>query len=62
MTETLLTTKEVLERLGISRPTLYALIERGEIKPVEDNKPFLRKRVRLLFREEDIEQLLKGKE
>lgn len=60
MTETLLSTKQVLERLGISRPTLYALIERGDIKPVENDKPFLRKRVRLFFREEDVERLLKG--
>ncbi len=34
MTETLLTTKEVLERLKISRPTLYALIERGKIASI----------------------------
>lgn len=60
MTETLLTTKEVLERLRISRPTLYALIERGEIKPIEDDQPYLRKRVRLLFRQEDIDRLLNG--
>ncbi len=57
---TLLTTKEVLERLAISRPTLYALIKRGKIAPVEDSKPYLSKRVRLYFREEDVERLRNG--
>ena len=59
MTETLLKTKEVLERLKISRPTLYSMIERGQLKPVENEKPYL-KRVPMLFREEDVERLLKG--
>ncbi len=59
MTETLLKTKEVLERLKISRPTLYAMMERGQLKPVENEKPYI-KRVRLLFREEDVERLLRG--
>lgn len=62
MTDTLLSTKQVLERLGISRPTLYALIDRGKIKPIEDDKPFLNKRVRLQFREEDVERLRKGEQ
>lgn len=58
--EILLTTKEVLERLGISRPTLYALMKRGKIAPIKDEKPYLERRTKLLFREADVEQLRKG--
>lgn len=58
--EVLLSTKEVLKRLEISRPTLYAMIERKQITPVEDRKPYLKRRVRLLFREADVERLRTG--
>jgi len=58
-TDTLLNTKQVRERLKISRSTLYAMMQRGQLKPVENEKPYLKK-APLLFREEDIERLLKG--
>jgi len=35
------------------------MIERGQLKPVENEKPYL-KRVPMLFREEDVERLLRG--
>ena len=55
----LLSTQEVLARLSISRPTLYALIERGQIKPVE--KPsYLKRASKLQFKERDVEKLLNG--
>ena len=55
----LLSTREVLSRLHISRTTLYALIERGKIKPVE--KPsYLERHAKLQFRESDVEKLLSG--
>ena len=58
--EVLLSTKEVLARLEISRPTLYAMIRRKQIAPIEDKKPYLQRRTRLLFREADIERLRTG--
>ncbi len=58
-TDTLLTTKQVRERLKIARSTLYAMMERGQLKPIENDKPYLKK-ARLLFREEDVERLLRG--
>lgn len=57
--ERLLTTQQVLARLGISRQTLYNLMERGQIKPI-DKPAFLSKRGRLQFRESDVEKLVNG--
>jgi excisionase family DNA binding protein len=57
MPEKLLDLKEVTARLNISRTTLYNLIEKGEITPVE--KPsYLKKRGKVQFRESDVEKLL----
>src|SRR2546423_9139537 len=53
--DVLLTVKQVMSRLKISRPTLYALMERGKLAPIEDKKSYLDKRVKLFFREIDIE-------
>jgi len=48
---------DVLKLLKISRTTLYNLIEKGEITPVE--KPsYLKKRGKVQFRESDVEKLL----
>ncbi len=47
----LLTTKQVVEMLGISRSTLHRLIEAGVLKPVR----FLARNLR--FRLEDVEEL-----
>jgi predicted DNA-binding transcriptional regulator AlpA len=55
--DNLLNTQEVLKRLGISRPTLYSLMDEGKIKPVE--KPsYLKRAAKLQFRESDVEKLL----
>lgn len=57
--ERLLSTQEVINRLGISRTTLYSLIDQNVIKPIE--KPsYLKKPSRLQFRESDVEKLLNG--
>lgn len=52
----LMTTKEVLAALRISRASLYNLMRDGKIKPVEGT-PAL-KRPRLQFRRADVERLL----
>lgn len=57
--EKLLNTQETLARLKVSRKTLYALMERGKIKPI-DKPAFLTKRPKLLFHEADVEKLLSG--
>ncbi len=59
--EILLTTKDVLARLEISRPTLYKLMRNGKIAPVDNEKPYLSRRVRLLFKAEDVERLRTGR-
>lgn len=57
--EKLLTTQEVLQKLSISRPTLYSLMDEGKIKPIE--KPsYLKRASKLQFRESDVEKLLSG--
>jgi predicted DNA-binding transcriptional regulator AlpA len=55
----LLTVPEVLQRLKISRKTLYALMERGQIKPI-DKPSYLKRAAKLQFREEDVQKLLDG--
>jgi predicted DNA-binding transcriptional regulator AlpA len=57
--ERLLNTQEVLNRLGISRKTLYNLMEKGKIRPI-DKPAFLTKHPRLQFRESDVDKLLNG--
>lgn len=55
----LLSTQEVLNRLSISRPTLYSLMDEGKIKPIE--KPsYLKRASKLQFKESDVEKLLNG--
>jgi predicted site-specific integrase-resolvase len=58
-TEKLLGVKEVQGRLGISRTTLYHLMEEGKIKPIE-KASYLKKPAKLQFRESDVEKLLQG--
>lgn len=57
MEEKLLDTQEVLRRLRVSRKTLYALMERGVIVPVE-TQAFLKKRPRLQFRESEVQRVI----
>lgn len=54
--EALMETKEVLARLKISRPTLYTLMREGKLVPIKN--PVL-KRGRLLFRQAEVERLLR---
>lgn len=56
--EELLTTKEVLSLLRISRASLYKLMKAGKIAPVE-RTPVLQK-PHLEFRRSDVERLLRG--
>lgn len=57
--EKLIEVPEVLRRLKISRKTLYAIIKRGDIKPIE--KPsYLKRAAKLQFRESDVQRLLDG--
>lgn len=59
MSDKLLGTREVLAKLRISRKTLYALMHRGKITPIE--KPsYLTKHPKLQFRESDVDALLNG--
>ncbi len=54
----LLTTKEVLERLHVSRPTLYEMWAEGVLAPVPVN-PALRRARQHYWRVEDVERVLK---
>ena len=54
----LLTMREVLERLRMSRSSLYNFINKGKIKPVE-KPPYLKKTGRVQFTEEEVERFLK---
>jgi predicted DNA-binding transcriptional regulator AlpA len=61
MPENLLGIKEVMDRLKISRTTVYSLMEEGKIKPIE--KPsYLKKPAKLQFRESDIDKLLQNED
>ena len=51
MPETLLTAKEVGDRLKISRTTIYRLVRRGKLAPVKIEKS-------LRFKESDIIHLI----
>lgn len=53
MDETLLTTKEALERLKISRMTLHRWIKGKKIKPIKMGK------WNVFFRPKDVEKLVK---
>ncbi len=55
MTESNMTTKEVLEYLEISRPTLYKRIEEGLIAPLP--RPAVLRKSPLEFRRPDVERL-----
>ncbi len=55
----ILNLSETLEALGgISRTTLWRLMDKGEIKPLP-RPSVLKKRKELLFRRSDVEALLK---
>ena len=54
--EELLTTKEVLSLLRISRASLYNMMKEGKIAPIE-RTPVL-KQPRLQFRRSDVDHLL----
>ena len=51
-----LSTQEVLKLLNISRTSLYNLMKRGVIKPIQ--RKSVLKRPRLEFRRADVERLL----
>ena len=53
----LVTTKEALALLKISRPTLYRLMDEGVLEPVPGN-PALMRQKRLYFLREDVERVL----
>lgn len=52
----LLTTQQVLDLLGISKPSLYSLINDGIIAPLPTN-PALKRPRRLFFKREDVERV-----
>lgn len=59
MAEKLLGLQETLDRLQISRKTLYVLIKEGKIRPTE--KPaYLKKRKKIEFTESEVERVLRG--
>lgn len=58
-TEKLLDTQDVLQRLHVSRKTLYALMERGVITPVE-TPAYLKRRPKLQFRESEVQRVLES--
>lgn len=51
-----MTTQEVLDAWGISRPTLYRRIKEGVITPLP-KKPGLKRAYPLLFRRSEIEKI-----
>lgn len=53
--------KEAIKRLGVSKPTLYSMINRGKIRPIENpvDKSLSRRR-KLEFTEEEIQRVLRG--
>jgi excisionase family DNA binding protein len=55
----LLTTEQVARELGVSRPTVFRLIERGRLTPVPSNPVLMRPR-RFLFRREDVDKVKRG--
>lgn len=52
----LLTTQQVLDLLGISKPSLYKLINAGIIAPVPAN-PLLERPRRLYFERDEVERV-----
>ena len=52
--EELLTVKEVMAVLKVSRPTIYAIRERGDLEAVKIGKS-------VRFRKSDVEKLMQGK-
>jgi predicted DNA-binding transcriptional regulator AlpA len=57
--ERLIEVPEVLNRLKVSRKTLYKLIKQGKLKPIE--KPsYLERVAKLQFHESDVERLVSG--
>ena len=57
MSGKLLDTKETLQRLHISRTTLYQWMEQGILTPVDIYPAQFKRRPLLKFREEDVEKL-----
>lgn len=54
MGENLLTVKEVMERLKVSRATLYRFIDQGRLNPLKMGEKAVR------FRETDIDAFIQG--
>jgi predicted DNA-binding transcriptional regulator AlpA len=54
----LLTTREVIALLHVSRPTLYRMMDEGAIAPVPYNTA-LKRPLRHYFRRADVERLLR---
>lgn len=57
--EKLMSTKEVLALLEISRSSLYNLMREGKLEPVK--RPSALKQPRLQFRRTDVERLLQSR-
>jgi predicted DNA-binding transcriptional regulator AlpA len=53
-----LTTQETIKLLGVSRPTLYRMMDEGVLTPLPGN-PTLLVQKRLYFRREDVERVLR---
>lgn len=55
----LLNIQQVAEVLGVSRPTVYKLLRKGLLIPVQPDSPFLEQQ-RRKFRRADVERLARG--
>lgn len=59
--ERIVDAKEAMERLKVSKPTLYGMIRRGTIRPLEDPiDKALTRRKRLLFAESEVQRVERG--
>lgn len=51
--------QQVADYLGVSRQTVYRMIDRGDLAPLP-KKPYLRRAQKLAFRRADVERLARG--
>ena len=59
-TDQLLSWKDTMQALGVSSPTLYAILERGELEPAKIQQ--IGKQQRKFFREGDVTELRRKRE
>lgn len=59
-TDQLLSWKDTMQALGVSSPTLYAILERGELEPAKTQQ--IGKQQRKFFREGDVTALRRKRE